>query len=227
MIDLQQIQDGSMLMIDKPYRWTSFDVVKKLRGALGVKKIGHAGTLDPLATGLLILCTGKMTKEINTYQVLEKEYEGTLVLGKTTPSIDLETDFDSHQDISHLTEKTILSATNGFVGTIQQIPPNYSAVKVDGQRVYNKARKGEKVVLKPRTVEISEFQITHCAIPEVKFKVICSKGTYIRSLVGDFGSTLGTGAYLARLVRTRIGPYSLSEAYTLEDLLQKIPSGIN
>jgi len=225
MIDPQQNQHGSMLMIDKPYRWTSFDVVKKLRGALGVKKIGHAGTLDPLATGLLILCTGKLTKELNNYQALEKEYEGTFVLGKTTPSIDLETEFDSYQDTSHLTKEQVVNATYKFIGTIQQVPPNYSAVKVDGQRVYNIARKGQKVELKPRTVEISEFQITHCLIPEVKFKIICSKGTYIRSLVRDFGASLGTGAYLSSLVRTRIGPYSLSEAYKLEELLLKLPSG--
>ncbi|TDI69574.1 MAG: tRNA pseudouridine(55) synthase TruB [Bacteroidetes bacterium] len=226
MIDPQQVQEGSMLMIDKPFRWTSFDVVKKLRGALGVKKIGHAGTLDPLATGLLILCTGKLTKELNNYQALEKEYVGTLILGKTTPSIDLETDFDSHQDTSHLTKKQIVSATNKFVGSIQQVPPSYSAIKVDGQRVYNKARRGQKVELPPRTVEITQFQITHCTIPEVKFKVICSKGTYIRSLVRDFGAYLNTGAYLSSLVRTRIGPYLLSKAYTLEELLETLPSGI-
>ncbi len=226
MIDPQQVQEGRMLMIDKPFRWTSFDVVKKLRNALGVKKIGHAGTLDPLATGLLILCTGKLTKELNNYQALEKEYVGTLILGKTTPSIDLETDFDSHQDTSHLTKKQIVSATNEFVGSIQQVPPSYSAIKVDGQRVYNKARRGQKVELPPRTVEITEFQITHCTIPEVKFKVICSKGTYIRSLVRDFGAYLNTGAYLSSLVRTRIGPYSLSKAYTLEELLETLPSGI-
>lgn len=226
MIDPQQVQEGSMLMIDKPFGWTSFDVVKKLRNVLGVKKIGHAGTLDPLATGLLILCTGKLTKELNNYQALEKEYVGTLILGKTTPSIDLETDFDSHQDTSHLTNKQIVSATNEFVGSIQQVPPSYSAIKVDGQRVYNKARRGQKVELPPRTVEITQFQITHCTIPEVKFKVICSKGTYIRSLVRDFGAYLNTGAYLSSLVRTRIGPYSLSKAYTLEELLETLPSGI-
>ncbi len=225
MIDPRQIQDGSMLMINKPFRWTSFDVVKKLRGALGVKKIGHAGTLDPLATGLLILCTGKLTKELNNYQALEKEYVGTLMLGKTTPSIDLETDFDSHQDTSHLTKEQVVNAANEFIGSIQQIPPSYSAVKVDGQRVYHKARRGQMVVPPPRTVEITEFKITNCAIPEVKFRVICSKGTYIRSLVRDFGAKLNTGAYLSSLVRTRIGPYSLSEAYELAELLEKLPSG--
>ncbi len=222
MIDPQSFQDGRMLMIDKPYRWTSFDVVKKLRGALRVKKIGHAGTLDPLATGLLILCTGKMTKEINNYQALEKEYEGTFVLGKTTPSIDLETEFDSCQSTSQVTEEQIVNATYEFIGNIQQIPPTYSAVKVDGQRVYKMARKGQKVELKPRTVEIKEFEITHCAIPEVKFRVVCSKGTYIRSLVRDIGTSLGTGAYLSSLIRTRIGSFALSQAYQLEELLQTL-----
>jgi len=209
-----------MLMIDKPYGWTSFGVVKKLRGALGVKKIGHAGTLDPLATGLLILCTGKMTKSINQYQAMEKEYEGTLVLGKTTPSIDLETDFDSETDTSHLTSSEVKQATRQFTGQVEQVPPVFSAVKVDGQRVYNKARKGQAVKIQPRIVEISEFEITSGKLPEVEFRVVCSKGTYIRSLVRDFGNALGVGAYLARLVRTRIGPYQLSDASSLETFLQ-------
>jgi tRNA pseudouridine55 synthase len=224
MIDLQKISEGSMLMINKPYRWTSFDVVKKLRGALGVKKIGHAGTLDPLATGLLILCTGKMTKQINDYQLMEKEYHGTLVLGKTTPSVDLETDFDSEQDISGLSCNQINAATTNFTGVIQQVPPSFSAVKVDGQRVYNKARKGQPVEIKPREVEIRSFEITFCELPQVEFKVICSKGTYIRSLVRDFGETLGCGAYLSSLVRTRIGKYALSNAYNLTDLVDEISS---
>ncbi len=214
--------DGNMLMIDKPYGWTSFDVVKKLRGVLKIKKIGHAGTLDPLATGLLIVCTGKMTKKINEYQIQEKEYEGTLVLGKTTPSVDLETDFDSQQDISHITEAQVSQSASSFVGTIQQIPPVYSAVKVDGQRVYNKARKGQQVKLQPRTVQISDFTITKCELPEVKFRVICSKGTYIRSLVRDFGELLKCGAYLSQLVRTRIGPHKLSNAHQLSDLVNQL-----
>ncbi len=216
----QLSQEGSMLLIDKPYEWTSFGVVKKLRGALGIKKIGHAGTLDPLATGLLILCTGKMTKKIHQYQEMEKEYEGKLVLGKTTPSIDLETDFDSSKDTSHLTESDVIKVSDSFVGEIQQIPPVYSAVKVDGQRVYNKARKGQQVELKPRQVHIRKFEIIKCKLPEVDFKVVCSKGTYIRSLVRDFGTVLGTGAYLAALTRTRIGIYTLAEAQQLDDLLK-------
>jgi len=223
MIEPQEMHNGQMLMIDKPYRWTSFDVVKKLRGALGVKKIGHAGTLDPLATGLLILCTGKKTKEINNYQALEKEYEGTMVLGKTTPSIDLETSFDSNTNIDHVTCDQVVQITSRFTGSIQQIPPSYSAVKVDGQRVYNKARRGESVELKARTVEITKFKIVDCSLPEIRFKVICSKGTYIRSLVRDFGAYLKTGAYLANLVRTRIGPHVLSDAYQLDKFLEEIP----
>ena len=218
-----QNQQGQMLMIDKPYRWTSFGVVKKLRGALGVTKIGPAGTLDPLATGLLILCTGKMTKRINEYQAMEKEYEGTLVLGKTTPSIDLETDFNSVKDISSVSELSVKEATKKFIGTIDQVPPVYSAVKVDGQRVYNKARKGLTVKIEPRQVEIKEFKILSCDLPEVQFRVVCSKGTYIRSLVRDYGEVLNTGAYLARLVRTRIGQYSLKEATSLDEFLDAIP----
>lgn len=221
MIEPDQLEPGSMLMIDKPYRWTSFGVVKKLRGALAVKKIGHAGTLDPLATGLLILCTGKMTKRINEYQELEKEYEGTLVLGKTTPSIDLETDFDSERDTSEITEDVVRNTVRKFLGAIEQIPPIYSAVKVEGQRVYNIARKGQTVSIEPRIVEIREFEVLSCELPAVEFRVVCSKGTYIRSLVRDFGQQLGTGAYLARLVRTRIGRYTLREAYNLEEFLNQ------
>ena len=223
MIESQEMHNGQMLMIDKPFRWTSFDVVKKLRGALGVKKIGHAGTLDPLATGLLILCTGKKTKEINNYQALEKEYEGSMVIGKTTPSIDLETDFDSSTKFDHVTCEQIVQTASQFIGSIQQIPPNYSAVKIDGQRVYNIARRGQSVELKPRTVEITKFDIVNCTLPEIRFKVICSKGTYIRSLVRDFGTCLKTGAYLAKLVRTRIGPHELSDAYQLDKFLQELP----
>ena len=216
-----------MIMIDKPYRWTSFDVVKKLRSVLRVKKIGHAGTLDPLATGLLILCTGKMTKEIDNYQALEKEYQGTMVIGKTTPSIDLETDFDSETDFAHVTQEQVVNATKQFIGSIEQVPPSYSAIKLDGQRVYHKARKGQKVKLAARIVEIQEFEITNCTLPKIQFKVVCSKGTYIRSLVRDLGVYLKTGAYMSALVRTRIGQYKLDEAYNLEKFLEQIPSAYN
>lgn len=204
--------NGEILLIDKPYTWTSFDVVKKLRGTLKIKKIGHAGTLDPLATGLLILCTGKMTKKIEQFQGMEKEYRGEMVLGKTTPSIDLETEFDSAKDISHITEKDITDLAQKFTGSMEQIPPRFSAVKVDGERVYKKAREGKPVSIKPRLVMIREFTITEISLPRISFNVVCSKGTYIRSLVRDFGQGLGTGAYLSALCRTRIGPYTLAQA---------------
>ncbi|MGD1842168.1 MAG: tRNA pseudouridine(55) synthase TruB [Thermonemataceae bacterium] len=212
-------QAGEVILIDKPYRWTSFDVVKKLRGALKVKKIGHAGTLDPLATGLLILCTGKKTKEINHYQAQEKEYEGTLVLGKTTPSVDLETDFDQDYDISHISDALITETLPQFIGDIQQVPPIYSAIKVKGKRVYQHARKGEVVALEPRQVTVSTFEITDNQFPTLHFRIVCSKGTYIRSLVRDFGEALGAGAYLASLCRTRIGSFTLKQAYALPDFI--------
>ena len=210
-----------VLAINKPYGWTSFDVVKKLRWALNIKKIGHAGTLDPLATGLLVLCTGKKTKEIDGYQAMEKEYQGIMVLGKTTPSVDLETEFDSQSDIGHITEEMVHSAAEAFKGSIQQIPPSYSAIKVDGQPVYKKARKGQEVILKPRTVEITELEITQCPLPEVYFRVVCSKGTYIRSLVRDIGSHLQVGAYLSQLTRTRIGTFELSDASEINDFINR------
>ena len=213
---------GEMLLIDKPLTWTSFDVVKKIKYAAKIKKIGHAGTLDPLATGLLILCTGKMTKQIERYQAQEKEYTGTLVLGKTTPSVDLETEFDSEQSVDHLSESDLESARKQFLGEIQQVPPAHSAVQVDGQRAYKLARKGQDVVLKSRTVTISEFELTRIDMPEVDFRVVCTKGTYIRSLVRDFGELLGVGAYLKSLCRTRIGNYPLSEAYSLDEFLSLV-----
>ncbi len=218
MTEEKNLAAGALLLVDKPYRWSSFDVVKKLRGALKIKKIGHAGTLDPLATGLLIICTGKKTKEIQYFQNMEKEYRGTLVLGKTTPSIDLETEFDSNRDYSHLSSQDITEAAGQFQGKVSQIPPRYSAVKVDGQPVYKKARKGEEVILKPREVEVSIFEITSCQLPSVEFRVVCSKGTYIRSLVRDLGLELGCGAYLSALIRTRIGPYGLEQASSVDEL---------
>ena len=211
-------QEGSVLLVNKPLEWTSFDVVKKLRHKLKVKKIGHAGTLDPLATGLLILCTGKKTKEIENYQLQEKEYTGTLILGKTTPSFDLETAVDSECDISHLQEDEIIKAATRFEGLQTQTPPVYSAVKVDGKRAYQSAREGEKVQLKAREVQIDKFEITAITLPEVSFSVICSKGTYIRSLVRDLGEALQVGAYLSSLCRTRIGAFKLSEAKSIEEI---------
>ncbi|MEM7055793.1 MAG: tRNA pseudouridine(55) synthase TruB [Bacteroidota bacterium] len=212
-------QEGAVIPINKPLGWTSFDVVKKLRSILCVKKIGHAGTLDPLATGLLVICTGKQTKAISHYQGLEKVYRGELVIGKTTPSVDLETDFDSEIAYTHVTEASLLHLAQSFTGYIDQIPPAYSAVKTKGVRAYTQARQGRPIALAPRKVFIRTFTITSINIPRVMFEVACGKGTYIRSLVRDFGEQLGTGAYLANLCRVCIGPYSLEEAYALADLI--------
>jgi tRNA pseudouridine55 synthase len=202
----------SILLINKPYDWTSFDVVKYIRKALGGEKIGHAGTLDPLATGLLILCTGKMTKGISAIQDAEKEYTGIISLGATTPSFDLETEISSRQDLSDITPDRIKLLALQFTGPIQQVPPPHSAVKVGGRRAYAMARNEETFELKPKSVTISEFEITKIELPEIYFRVVCSKGTYIRSLANDFGSALGCGAYLSALCRTRIGNYLLKDA---------------
>ena len=218
-------QQGEVILIDKPLEWTSFDVVNKLRYLIKLKKIGHAGTLDPLATGLLILCTGKMTKQIERFQAEEKEYEGTLVLGKTTPSIDLETDFDSETSVNHLTEQDLERARQPFLGTIRQVPPVYSAVKVGGERLYKKARKGKEVAIKEREVTVRTFELTRIALPEVDFRIVCTKGTYIRSIVRDFGNRLKVGAYLSRLRRTRNGTFSVEDAYQIDEFVQLIKEG--
>ena len=211
---------GQVLLVDKPLTWTSFDVVKKLRYTLKIKKIGHAGTLDPLATGLLVLCTGKMTKQIDKYQAQEKEYTGKLVLGKTTPSHDLETEVNSETPIDHLTEAQVRESVQQFIGPIEQIPPMHSAIKVNGQRVYKKARKGEEVILEPRKVTVSAFELTDISLPEVSFRIVCSKGTYIRSLVRDLGESLGVGAYMSELRRTRIGEFRVEDAENLEEFVK-------
>ncbi len=207
-----------VLLINKPMQWTSFDVVNKLRGKLKIKKIGHAGTLDPLATGLLILCTGKMTKRIDEFQAQEKEYTGNFVIGQTTPSHDLETLVSDAKDISSISEEVIHEVIKKFTGTIQQVPPIHSAIKVDGKRAYALARKGKEPELKPREVTVSAFEITGIQLPTVSFRIICSKGTYIRSLARDFGEELGVGAYLSKLCRTRIGQFHLKDALTIEDI---------
>ncbi len=214
--------EGAILLIDKPHSWTSFDVVKKVRNKIGIKKVGHAGTLDPLATGLLIICTGKKTKEIDTYQAQEKEYTGRFELGKITASYDAETETTDHQSISHLREEDILTATKNFIGEITQYPPAHSAVKIDGKRAYEMARAGQQVEMKSRQVTISEFEITKIDLPQIHFRVVCSKGTYIRSLANDFGKLLSVGAFLSSLCRTRIGTFKLSDAWQLDDLIQKI-----
>jgi tRNA pseudouridine55 synthase len=209
-------ETGEVLLLDKPLTWTSFDVVRKVKNALRIKKIGHAGTLDPLATGLLILCTGKKTKEIDLIQAQEKEYTGTFRLGETTPSFDLETAVDMARPYAHLTDEEITAATQQFLGTIQQTPPLFSAVKIDGQRAYEIARQGLTAEIKSKTVEIKAFELTRIALPEVDFRIVCSKGTYIRSLARDLGVALSCGAHLTRLVRTRIGEYRVEDAFSLE-----------
>jgi tRNA pseudouridine55 synthase len=214
--------EGSFLLINKPLRWTSFDVVHKLRHLLKTKKIGHAGTLDPLATGLLIICTGKMTKRIDEFQAQEKEYTGKLIIGQTTPSYDLETNPSDPADISKITREQIIEASRAFTGTIQQVPPLHSSIKVDGKRAYEYARKGRKLILQPREVTISEFEITSFNKNEIGFRVVCSKGTYIRSLAHDLGQSLKVGGYLSELCRTRIGAFHLKDAETLDQIRNKI-----
>ena len=214
-------EEGAVILIDKPLEWTSFDVVGKIRNTIRVKKVGHAGTLDPLATGLLILCTGKMTKQIDGFQAQEKEYEGELVLGKTTPSFDRETEVDQEFDISSISEEMVRNNVTSFIGTIQQIPPLYSAIKVNGEALYKKARKGETVEIKSREVTITEFEITEVQLPLVKFRIVCSKGTYIRSLVRDFGVALNNGAYMSALRRTRIGEFHIKDAEQLPEFIEK------
>ena len=219
---------GELLLVNKPYKWTSFDVVGKLRNSFKPLKlkVGHAGTLDPLATGLLIICTGKMTKQIDTFQAEEKEYTGTMVLGATTPSYDMETEADQTFDTSNLTDEAIRNACEQFTGDIQQYPPAHSAIKIDGERLYEKARRGEEVELRLRAVTINEFEITRIEPPEVDFRVVCSKGTYIRSLVNDFGKALNNGAYLSKLTRTRSGNFKLEDAWEVMDLVRVIKENI-
>lgn len=219
---ISQYQKGKILLINKPLNWTSFDVVKKLRNTLGVKKIGHAGTLDPLATGLLLIGTGKFTRKLSELQGMDKTYKGIIEVGKTTPSCDLETAFDSETEIRHLDKNhpKFKEAQHALTGCISQIPPAYSAVKIGGERAYKKARKNEEIKLKPRTVTIYSFEIDTHHLPHVHFKIKCSKGTYIRSIARDFGTHLGVGAYLKTLIRTEIGPYSLSDAVCLDDYIK-------
>ena len=211
-------EEGRVILIDKPLGWTSFDAVKKVRHLMKVKKIGHAGTLDPLATGLLILCTGKMTKQIEHFQSMEKEYTGKMILGQTTPSHDRETEATAAVDLSGISAETIYSTTEQFKGVINQVPPLHSAIKVGGQRAYTLARSGKAIELKAREVTIYHFEITAIQFPEIAFSVTCSKGTYIRSLARDFGEALGVGAYLSELCRIRIGHFSLDQALPMEQI---------
>lgn len=218
--------EGEILLINKPYKWTSFDVVGKIRNSFKPLrlKVGHAGTLDPLATGLLIICTGKMTKRIDEFQGQEKEYTGTMILGAITPSYDLETEVEETFPIDHISEDDIKNNCLQFIGEIDQAPPVHSAVKVDGERLYRKARRGEIVEIKTRKVTVSEFEIIRIELPEIDFRVVCSKGTYIRSLVFDFGKALNNGAYLSALRRTRSGDSKIENAYGVMELVNHVKS---
>ena len=221
-------KNGQVLLIDKPLTWTSFQVVNKLRWEIrqrfNIKKIkvGHAGTLDPLATGLLIICTGKQTKQIDTYQGQVKEYTGTFTLGATTPSYDLETEIDNTFSTAHITEELLHETTKQFTGEIQQKPPIFSAIKKDGKRLYELARKGETTEIKERTVTISSFEITEIKLPEVGFRIICSKGTYIRSIAFDYGKALNSGGHLSALRRTKIGNFSVDDALSVEEFITNL-----
>jgi tRNA pseudouridine55 synthase len=215
-------EEGQLLLINKPFRWTSFEVIRKVRDLTGVKKVGHAGTLDPLATGLLIVCTGKFTKRINEYMSQEKEYTGSITLGATTPTYDFESEPVNKKETAHISEAEIKNATRPFTGHILQVPPMHSAIKKDGKRLYELARRGETVELEPRKLFIKEFEIVSIELPVIGFRVVCSTGTYIRSLANDFGAALGCGGYLSSLCRTRIGLFDLKEALGIEQLEEKI-----
>lgn len=220
--------EGKVLLIDKPLHWTSFDMVKKVRWLTKVMKVGHAGTLDPLATGLLIICTGKLTKQINDFMGMKKEYTGSLVLGATTASYDLEQEPENFKSIDSITPAAIQNATNQFIGTLFQMPPQHSAIKKDGKRLYESARQGIEVKVDPRQVTIEQFEITKIDLPTVEFRVVCSTGTYIRSLVHDFGQALGVGAYMSSLRRTKIGAFNVEDAIqweALEKMVQALLEG--
>lgn len=220
----EQFQNGYIQLVDKPYTWTSFQLVNKLKYVLkndyGLKKvkIGHAGTLDPLATGLLIICIGKATKQIETLQAGEKEYTGTFVLGATTPCFDKEKPVDATYPTDHISEKMLLETARKFTGEIEQIPPVFSAVKVNGRRAYDFARNAEEVEMKAKKIHISNFELTRIELPEVDFRIVCSKGTYIRAIARDFGFALGSGAHLSALRRERIGSFSVSDALQIDEV---------
>ena len=227
-INQESFINGQVLLIDKPLEWTSFQVVNKLRWHIKQRfnikniKVGHAGTLDPLATGLLILCTGKETKNIDSYQAQIKEYTGTFTVGATTPSYDLETTVDETFPIDHISENLIDETIKQFIGVIQQKPPIFSAIKHEGKRLYDIARKGETAEIKSREITIFEFEITKIEMPNLHFRVVCSKGTYIRSLAFDFGKALNSGAHLTALRRTKIGDFSVDNAFSVESFIEKL-----
>ena len=215
-------EEGRVLLINKPLEWTSFDVVRKIRNAVKIKKVGHAGSLDPLATGLLIVCTGKFTKKINEYMAKEKEYTGTFTLGAVTPTYDLESEPENFHSIEGITEEMIYATAKKFTGKISQVPPIHSAIKQKGKAVYLLARKGIDVVMEPREITIHNFEITNVSFPEISFKVVCTTGTYIRSLANDFGKALGCGAYLSSLCRTRIGEFRIDNALSIEEFISSV-----
>ena len=219
---LDKYNNGQTLLVDKDLDWTSFDVVKKIKNIIKCKKVGHAGTLDPLATGLLIICTGKNTKKINDIQNQDKVYTGEFILGKSTPSHDLETEFNSQKDIKNITSDRIEEVSKRFVGEQLQRPPKFSAVKVNGKRAYEYARDNEEVKIKEKNINIYEFKITEFNLPNLSFKISCTKGTYIRSIARDFGEKLGCGAVLSKLRRTEIGNYNVEEAFKVNDLADKL-----
>jgi tRNA pseudouridine55 synthase len=219
---LNKYEEGQLILVDKPIEWTSFNVITKIRSLINIRKVGHAGTLDPLATGLLIVCTGKFTKRINEYMAQEKEYTGTIVLGAVTETFDFESEPTQVKPTDHITREQIHATTKQFTGEIMQVPPMHSAIKKDGKRLYELARKGEIIELQPRKLFIKSFDITAIDLPIVSFRVVCSTGTYIRSLANDFGAALGCGGYLGSLRRTRIGKFTVEEALTIEQLENKI-----
>ena len=220
-------QTGEVILIDKPTGWSSFKVVYKVRQAAGVKKVGHAGTLDPLASGLLILCTGKKTKEITKYQDFEKTYTGTITLGKSSPSMDMETEVSEDYSTVGISEAQILKARDTFIGKITQIPPMYSAVKVNGKALYKSARKGKTVERIPREVTVYSFDIKNISMPEIDFEIVCSKGTYIRSIANDLGELLGCGGILSSLRRTKIGIFNVEDALDTDGFSLKTGYKIN
>lgn len=212
---MNTFEEGRVILLDKPLEWTSFDAVRKVRNLIRIKKVGHAGTLDPLATGLLIICTGKFTKRINEYMAREKEYTGTITIGAITPTYDLESEPQDFKPFDHITPQQMQEAAAQLTGPIMQVPPAHSAIKVGGKRVYELARKGKEIKLEPRPVTISVFELTKIELPVISFRVVCTTGTYIRSLANDFGAILGCGAYLSSLCRTRIGEFTLEQSVSI------------
>jgi tRNA pseudouridine55 synthase len=219
---LEAWSEGKVILIDKPLDWTSFDVVRKIRNTIKIKKVGHAGTLDPLATGLLIVCTGKFTKKINEYMAQEKEYTGTITLGAVTPTYDLESEPENLKSLDGISEELIRETVKQFTGEILQTPPIHSAIKQKGKPVYLLARKGADVILEPRKVTISEFEIVNIEMPVISFRVVCTTGTYIRSLANDFGAALGCGGYLSKLCRTRIGNFKVEDAMDMDKFIASV-----